>query len=52
MHKHGAVEKHPMNYAVPNFGADPEMETTQKSLDIAENVTGKKLIMGTPESKA
>jgi hypothetical protein len=38
--KHDAVEKFKMNYPVPNFGADPDIETTQKSLNIAENVTG------------
>ena len=52
MNKKGAVEKHPMNYPVPNFGVDPDVETTKNSLNIAEDVTGKKLIMGTPESKA
>ncbi len=52
MHKHATVAKHPMDYPVPNFGADPDMETNMRSLEIAEEKTGKKLIMGTPESKA
>lgn len=52
MFKKGKVEKYKMNYYVPNFGADPDMETTQKSINIAEDATGQKLVMGTPESKA
>ena len=39
-HKHGVVEKHPMNYPVPNFGADPDIETTANSISNAENATG------------
>ena len=51
MHKHATVEKHPLDSPVPNFGADTDMETNMRSLEIAEEKTGKKLIMGTPESK-
>jgi len=46
------AKKHPMNYPVPSFGADPDMETTMKSLKSAETEIGHTLIMGTPESKA
>lgn len=42
----------PKNYKVPNFGQDPDMVTTMSSLDIAQNATGHKLVMGTKESKA
>jgi|TARA_B110001450_G_C17410488_1_gene395550 hypothetical protein len=51
MNKHGKTEKFKMNYPVPDFGADPDIETTKKSISIAEDVTGKQLIMGTPESR-
>jgi len=41
-----------MDYPVPNFGKDPDMETTMNSVGIAEKTVNHKLIMGTPESKA
>jgi len=37
---------------VPNFGADPDMEATARSIAIGEEAHGHQLIMGTPESKA
>jgi hypothetical protein len=46
------AKKHPMDYPVPSFGADPDMETTMKSLKSAETEVGHTLVMGTPESKA
>ena len=50
--KHPEEKSHPMNYPVPSFGADPEMETTHNSIAIGEAQFGHKLIMGTDESKA
>lgn len=41
-----------VDYFVPNFGKDPDMEGTMNSLKIAEKMNTHKLIMGTPESKA
>jgi hypothetical protein len=41
-----------VDYFVPNFGKDPDMEGTMNSLDIAEKMNTHKLVMGTPESKA
>ena len=41
-----------MDYPVPSFGADPEMETTHNSIAIGEAQYNHKLIMGTDESKA
>ena len=42
----------PMNYPVPNFGQDQDIATSMNSLEIAQNVTGHNLVMGTEESKA
>ena len=42
----------PMDYPVPSFGADPDIEGTANSLDIAEKMFKHKIIMGTEESKA
>jgi len=50
--KHPEEKTHPMNYPVPSFGADPEMETTHNSIAIGEAQYNHKLIMGTDESKA
>jgi len=41
-----------IGYAVPNFGADPDMATTMNSLKISEEINNHDLVMGTPESKA
>jgi hypothetical protein len=41
-----------IDYAVPNFGKDPDIATTANSLSIAEDMTHHKLKMGTAESKA
>ena len=41
-----------IDYPVPNFGKDPDMEGTMNSIKIAEKMNTHKLIMGTPESKA
>jgi len=42
---------HPMDYPVPSFGADPDMEGTMKSLAAAEELTSQKLEMGTEKSR-
>jgi len=41
-----------INYPVPDFGKDPDMESVANAIGIAEKVHSHKLIMGTPESKA
>ena len=41
-----------MDYPVPSFGKDPDMEGTMNSLSISEKMNNHKLVMGTPESKA
>ena len=41
-----------INYPVPDFGKDPDMESVANSIGIAEKAHSHKLIMGTPESKA
>jgi len=41
-----------VNYPVPNFGKDPDMEGTLNSIAIGERQVNHKLVMGTPESKA
>ena len=43
---------YPIDYPVPNFGSDPEIDATANSISIAEAMHKHKLIMGTPESKA
>lgn len=43
---------YPIDYPVPSFGADPDIEANHRSLSIAEAMHNHKLIMGTPESKA
>ena len=44
---HATFEKpkrgYPINYAVPNFGADEDVANTHKNIDEAEKSTGKKL---------
>jgi hypothetical protein len=40
-----------LDYPVPNFGPDPDMVTTMKSLDIAEKNLKHKWVFGTKESK-
>jgi len=50
--KHPEVKSHPIDYPVPSFGADPEMETTHNSIANAEEALGHKIVMGTEESKA
>jgi hypothetical protein len=47
-----AIAGHPMDYPVPSFGADPEIETTANSISIGEAMYNHKIIMGTEESKA
>ena len=52
-YEHPAPPKgHPMDYFVPSFGRDPDMEGTEDSIDIAQKMIGHKIIMGTDESKA
>ena len=41
-----------IDYVVPNYGADPEIEGVMNSLAIAEKQLYHKLVMGTPESSA
>ena len=41
-----------INYPVPNFGGDPDIKTTARSIEIGEETHNHKLIMATPESKA
>jgi hypothetical protein len=43
---------HPVDYPVPSFGADPDMEATANSIAIGEKQYNHKIIMGTEESKA
>ena len=43
---------YPIDYPVPSFGSDPEIDANAKSVSIAEAMHNHKLIMGTPESKA
>ena len=43
---------YPIDYPVPNFGSDPDIDATFKSISIGEAMHNHKLIMGTPESKA
>ena len=50
--KHPEVKSHPMDYPVPSFGADPDMETTHNSIAMSEERLGHKIVMGTDESKA
>lgn len=50
-----AVDKpppgHPMDYPVPSYGADPDMEGTMNSLASAEKQENHHLVMGTDESR-
>jgi hypothetical protein len=41
-----------MDYPVPSFGADEEMEATANSISIGEAMYNHKIVMGTDESKA
>jgi len=41
-----------VNYAVPSFGKDPDMEGTMNSVRVAEEQVNHKLVMGTDDSKA
>jgi hypothetical protein len=41
-----------MDYPVPSFGADPDVETTANSISIGEAMFNHKIIMATDESKA
>jgi hypothetical protein len=41
-----------VDYAVPSFGKDPDMESTMNSLKIAEDSVNHTLNMKTPESAA
>jgi hypothetical protein len=50
--KNPKIETHPMDYFVPTFGADPDVETTANSISIGEAMFKHKIIMGTEESKA
>ena len=43
---------YPIDYPVPSFGSDPEIDAVATSVSIAEAMHNHKLIMGTPESKA
>jgi hypothetical protein len=47
-----APKGHPVDYPVPSFGADPDIETTANSISIGEAQYNHKIIMGTEESKA
>jgi hypothetical protein len=42
----------PMDYPVPSFGPDPDMEATANSIDIGERMYKHKIVMGTDASKA
>jgi len=50
-YKHPEVTSHPMDYPVPSFGVDHDVETTANSIAIGEAQYNHKLIMGTEESK-
>jgi len=41
----------PMNYGVPNFGMDRDIQGAFENLDAAEKIVGHHLVMGTAESK-
>lgn len=41
-----------MDYPVPSFGADPDIEATHNSIAIGEAQYNHKIVMGTDESKA
>jgi hypothetical protein len=41
-----------VGYTVPNFGKDPDMETTMNSLKIAEDTVNHTFVMKSPESAA
>lgn len=41
-----------VDYPVPSFGKDPDMEATMNSIRIGEEQTSHKLVMGTADSKA
>ena len=41
-----------VDYPVPSFGKDPDMEATMNSIRIGEEQVSHKLVMGTAESKA
>jgi len=43
---------YPVDYDVPNFGRDGDINANMRSLAVAEKMYKHKLIMGTPESKA
>merc|ERR1712178_67085 len=43
---------YPIDYPVPSFGSDPEIDATASSIAIGEAAHSHKLVMGTPESKA
>jgi hypothetical protein len=52
-YKHPEAPKgHPVDYPVPSFGGDPDIETTANSIAIGEAQYNHKIIMGTEESKA
>ena len=42
----------PMDYPVPSFGPDPDIEATASNIDMAEKMYKHKIIMGTDASKA
>lgn len=43
---------YPINYPVPNFGPDPDMEATKRSIEIGEKAHEHYVEMATPESRA
>ena len=43
---------YPMDYPVPSFGADPDIEATANSIAVMEDYYKHKIIMGTDKSKA
>lgn len=51
-YKHPEEKSHPIDYPVPSFGPDHDIETTANSIAIGEAQYNHKLIMGTEESKA
>ena len=51
--KHAAAPLgYPIDYPVPSFGSDPEVDATSTSISIAEAMHNHHLVMGTPDSKA
>lgn len=47
-----APKGHPVDYPVPSFGADPDIEATHNNIAMEEERLNHKIVMGTDESKA